>query len=297
MDMRLRTSFISLALIMGSLTYAQAQDNPAEGFPRGYFSGDPLPPATIYLTFDDGPAPETSAILDVLKEKGVRATFFLNAFDRHLPARDIAKSNRFIAYKDVLLRMIADGHVLGNHTFSHRDLSTLSADQINWQFDMVQKCLDEALGTDSPRLTLVRPPFGSPWMGHWNTLEQRLKVAAVMEARGVTVINWTNAWDSSDSIDWVMGESQRMTNANFVPTTEYTNKQNRELHRLLAHADGQTSAVILFHDTHPTSLDILATVIDKYKALGYTFATLDQYRQWRWPDVTSDAAPSPAPKP
>jgi len=295
--MRLSHRVLAPALFLSVLTFAHAQES-ASGLPKGYFSGDPLPPATIYLTFDDGPAPETAQILDVLKDKGVKATFFLNAFDRHLPAREIAKSNRFIEYKDVLERMVAEGHVLGNHTFSHRDLATLTTDQINWQLDMVQKCLDDALGVDSPRLTLMRPPFGSPWLGRWATPEQRSKVAAVMTARGLTVINWTNAWDSSDSIDWVNGESQRLTKADFVPTADYTNKQNRELHRLLAHADGQTSAVILFHDTHPTSLDILAEVIDKYKALGYTFATMDQYSQWRWKDQTPvsptpDAAPRP----
>ncbi len=282
------TTFALLILLFGSLTRAAAQE-PERGFPRGYFSGDPLPPSTIYLTFDDGPAPETSAILDILKEKGVRATFFLNAFDRKAPAGDVGSSNRFLAYKDVLLRLIADGNVIGNHTFSHRDLATLTPSQINWQLDRVQQCLDQALGTAAPRLTLVRPPFGSPWMGRWNTVEQRRKVATVLETRGTVVMNWTDSWDSSDSIDWVIGESQRLNAAKFVPSMQYTNKQNRELKRLLAHADGKTSAVVLFHDTHPTSLDVLGTVIDKYKELGYRFATLDEYAAWRWGEPLSAA--------
>jgi peptidoglycan/xylan/chitin deacetylase (PgdA/CDA1 family) len=292
------TGLTTFVLLLGVLQHVSAESKTSEPAfpPKGYFSGNPLPPGTIYLTFDDGPAPATSQILDILKEKGVHATFFLNAFDRKQPAKDIASSNRFIAYKDVLKRMIAEGHVLGNHTFSHRDLATLSASQMNWQLDKVQQCLDQALGTDAPRLTLVRPPFGSPWMGRWNTDDQRRKVAAVMEARGAVVINWTDAWDSSDSVDWVVGESQRLNGATFVPTMQYTSKQNRELKRLLAHADGTASAIILFHDTHPTVLDVLGQVIDQYKAMGYRFATLDEYVSWRWgPTETVDSAPVPAP--
>jgi len=289
------TRLFSLIVLFAAAFYVQAEDKPAAVFPaKGYFSGNPLPPGTIYLTFDDGPAPATAQILDILKEKGVRATFFINAFDRKAPAREISDSNRFVAYKDVLKRMIAEGHVLGNHTFSHRDLATLSAGQMNWQLDKVQQCLDDALGSDAPRLTMVRPPFGSPWIGRWNTDDQRRKVAAVMEARGAVVINWTDAWDSSDSIDWVIGESQRLNGANFVPTMQYTSKQNREMKRLLAHADGKESAIVLFHDTHPTTLDVLGPVIDQYKALGYRFATLDEYVSWRWGNPTAQAPAAPS---
>jgi len=294
--MRLSTSLTTLVvstLVLGSVDGQNLQSDTV--FPKGYFSGEPLPPSTIYLTFDDGPAPETAQILDILKEKGVRATFFVNGVERDKPAAELAKSNRFIEYRDVLKRMIAEGHVIGNHTFSHRDLATLSVSQINWQLDMVQKCLDEALGADAPRLKLLRPPFGSPWIGRWNTDDQRRKVAAVLEARGMPVINWTTAWDSSDSVDWVVGESARLKSTKFVPTMQYTAKQNRELKRLLAHADGQTSAVVLFHDTHPTTLDVLGTVIDRYKELGYHFATMDDYVAWRWGTPTAAAQPLPAP--
>src|SRR5262249_26488027 len=146
-----------------------------------------------------------------------------------VPAKDVGTSNRFVQYADVLRRMLAEGNVIGNHTFSHRDLATLTPSQINWQLDKVQQCLVYALGADAPQLTMVRPPFGSPWIGRWNTAEQRQKVASVMQARGAVIINWTDAWDSSDSIDWVVGESQRMKGGTFVPTMQYTSKQNREL--------------------------------------------------------------------
>ncbi len=110
------------------------------------------------------------------------------------------------------------------------------------------------------------------------------------------VVNWTDAWDSSDSIDWVIGESQRLNGTTFVPTMEYTSKQNREMKRLLAHADGKASAIVLLHDTHPTVLDVLGPIIDRYKALGYKFSTLDEYVSWRWGTPTAEAPASAAGK-
>jgi peptidoglycan/xylan/chitin deacetylase (PgdA/CDA1 family) len=259
-------------------------------FPRGYYSGDPVPPSTIFLTFDDGPAPDTASILDILKEKGVKATFFINAFNRYAPPGLIAKENNLLRYKAVLKRMVEEGHVIGNHTFSHRDLASLRPEQIVWQLDTVQKDLDAALGEISPKLRLIRPPFGSPWLGAWGTEADRAKVARAIEERGL-VMNWTRAWDSSDSLDLVPGEIQRLQNPSFSPPVGYIHKEKNEIQRLLRHADGLTSGIVLFHDTHPTSRDVLAQVIDAYQALGYHFGTLEDYSYWRWGPTAFDAFP------
>lgn len=270
-----------LLFLLGNVSLEAIPHTRDNGFPRCYYSGDPLPESTIYLTFDDGPAADTDSILDILKEKGVKATFFINAFNRYASPETIGKENNLVRYKAVLKRMVDAGHAIGNHTFSHRDLGTLTPDQISWQLDTVQKDLDKALGEDSPRLRLIRPPFGSPWLGSWGTKVQREEVASVIETRGL-VMNWTRAWDSTDSINWVPGETQRMRNPKFDPSQLYLDKEKTELDRLLLHADGKTSGVVLFHDTHPTSRDVLGTVIDAYQALGYHFATLEDYSYWRW---------------
>ena len=272
-----------LALLAPGLS---SQDHPrSAGFPKGYYSGDPLPPATLYLTFDDGPAENTAAILDILLSKGVRATFFINSFNRKAPPDRIGRENNLLAYQEVLQRMVREGHVLGNHSFSHRDLGTLTTSQIVWQLDTVQKNLDEALGAESPRLTLIRPPFGSPWLGTWNTLAQRERVASVIETRGF-VMNWTRSWDSGDSMDWVPGEAQRLRDPQAPASAAYLEKVKRVQARLLAPSDGQTGGILLFHDNHPTSRDVLSDLIDTYRAAGYTYDTLDHYAQWRWgPDA------------
>ena len=262
-------------------------------WPRGYYPGDPLPPKTIYLTFDDGPWDFTGQIVDILHEEGVRATFFMNAFDKDTPYHADLHKNILFRYADVLRRMVAYGDVIGDHTYSHRDLGTLSPSQIDFQLDMVRRQLKEVLGAAMPAIHLVRPPFGSPWLGHWASATERRKVTTALAGRYL-VMMWTIGWDSSDSVDWAPGEWYEATNARYHPGgTKYDAKMRRELARIFRRADGKASGIILMHDTHPTSRDILRPLIEELKRRGYTFATLDDYCRWRWGAQVFDALDAP----
>ncbi|HUW40284.1 MAG TPA: polysaccharide deacetylase family protein [Rectinemataceae bacterium] len=258
-------------------------------WPRGYYPGDPLPPKTIYLTFDDGPWDFTGQIVDTLHEEGVRATFFMNAFDKDTPFHADIRKNILLRYADVLRRMVAYGDVIGNHTYSHRDLGTLSPAQIDFQLSMVQRQLKEALGDAMPVIHLIRPPFGSPWLGHWASAAERRKVTKAIAGRYL-VMMWTIGWDSGDSVDWAPGEWYEATNARYHPGgAKYDAKMRRELARIFRRADGSASGIILMHDTHPTSRDILKSLIEELKRRGYTFATLEDYCRWRWGPHVFDA--------
>jgi len=278
-------------------------------WPRGYFPGDPLPPSTIYLTFDDGPTEFTPAILDILKEEGVHATFFIcgqaPSLKKTPPARQTAAQpepagslqnagttsaphaspavNYLLQYSSTIRRMIREGHVIGNHCYSHTDLGRQSAGQIDFQISTVNSQLKTILGSEMPELRFIRPPFGSPWLGSWNTAVQREKVCRALGSKGIVVL-WTEGWDSSDSTDWAQGEWFAPEARRYHPDTEsYAEKMNREMRRLLKRADGKQSGIILMHDTHPTSRDILKALIIEYKRRGYSFGTLEDYAEWRWP--------------
>jgi peptidoglycan/xylan/chitin deacetylase (PgdA/CDA1 family) len=267
-------------------------------WPQGYFSGDSLPPRTIYLSFDDGPCDFTAGILDVLKEEGVRATFFLNSYDKDAVGRADPSKNCLERYAEVLRRMVAGGHAIGNHSYSHRDLATLSPSQIGFQLATLRRQLSEVLGEAMPRVVLVRPPFGSPWLGNWNSKQQRRKVCAALSAQGIVML-WTIGWDSGDSADWAKGEWYTASAKRYAPGgPAYEAKMEREKDRLLKRADGLASGVILMHDTHPTSRDLLKSLIEELKARGYSFATLEDYCVWRWGAAVFDRfAPSPVPAP
>lgn len=100
----------------------------------------------VALTFDDGPNPVTTPqILDILARQHVHATFFV--------------IGRQVSSNEALLRReFKEGHEIGNHTWSHPDLSTLPADQVESQLMMTQRAIADA---GVPQPTLLRPPYGA----------------------------------------------------------------------------------------------------------------------------------------
>ncbi|WP_054026526.1 polysaccharide deacetylase family protein [Bacillus sp. FJAT-28004] len=100
----------------------------------------------IALTFDDGPDKRyTTDILDILKEKGVKATFFV-------VGQQVTK------YPEVLQRIVDEGHAIGNHTNNHKDLSKLDEQQIIEQFKTADTAIKEAIGITP---VMVRAPYGA----------------------------------------------------------------------------------------------------------------------------------------
>lgn len=121
----------------------------------------------IYLTFDDGPSTKvTSAVLDVLKEEDVPATFFL--VGEHIPLR-----------RDLVKRMAEEGHSIGVHSMTHVASKIYASDEALLK-DIADcaACIEEATGI-AP--TLYRFPYGG---------EQRARQKALVEAQGYTVVSW-----------------------------------------------------------------------------------------------------------
>jgi peptidoglycan/xylan/chitin deacetylase (PgdA/CDA1 family) len=99
----------------------------------------------LALTFDDGPGDHTGRLLDVLAARDVRATFFvLGRRAREHPA--------------ALQRIAAEGHEIGNHTWSHRRLTQLRRSEVEAELRRTAEAIRDVTGS-TPRL--VRPPFGS----------------------------------------------------------------------------------------------------------------------------------------
>ncbi|NQT64819.1 MAG: polysaccharide deacetylase family protein [FCB group bacterium] len=99
----------------------------------------------VALTFDDGPHPEfTKELLDLFKEKGIKATFFVTG-------KKIEK------HKDIIKRMIAEGHELGNHSYSHKNLIFKKKSILKEEIQNTDNLL-RGLGVKGE--ILFRPPFG-----------------------------------------------------------------------------------------------------------------------------------------
>lgn len=132
----------------------------------------------VALTFDDGPDPDyTEMLLDGLKERDVKATFFL-----------LGKQAKL--YPKVVKRMYKEGHVIGNHSYDHVNLATLSATDAKKQIEKTNDLIYEITGAYPQYL---RPPFGNE--------PQDQKVAKDM----ITVL-----WDV-DPLDWCCSSSSNIT--------------------------------------------------------------------------------------
>ncbi|WP_372633344.1 polysaccharide deacetylase family protein [Cohnella sp.] len=126
----------------------------------------------VALTFDDVPDPRfTPRVLDILKRKGVRASFFV-------------VGTRARKYPDQVRRIHREGHDIGNHSYSHPDFSKMSLARVQEQIMRAETAIAAAVGF---RPRLVRPPYGE-------IVPRQLDWA---KKRGYTVVNW-----DVDSSDW-----------------------------------------------------------------------------------------------
>ena len=102
-------------------------------------------PKRVALTFDDGPYPNlTRQLLDGLRERGVKASFFV--------VGENAK-----AYPDVIKTMYEDGHLIGNHTYHHVQLTEVGEEKFKEEIRMTNEVLSEITG-ETP--AFIRPPYG-----------------------------------------------------------------------------------------------------------------------------------------
>lgn len=137
------------------------------------------------LTFDDGPDEHhTAEVLDVLKEKQVRAIFFVTGYG--------------VKHKHLLYRIHAEGHILAVHGMTHANLSRLPVDKIREEMAPLVTMITEVTG-EAPKY--FRPPFGA----------YNADVRAVAEELGLLLVNWTNG-----SLDWVGVDANGYKDPNVV---------------------------------------------------------------------------------
>jgi peptidoglycan/xylan/chitin deacetylase (PgdA/CDA1 family) len=282
-------------------------DDPSRPLGFGLPSGvDELPHATAYLTFDDGPSDWTGEFLDILAGKGVHATFFVNAKNlkgsKGLDGTYVDAAGHEAVYRDLLKREVDEGHVIGNHTVDHKDLAALSVADAAAELDLNEQLVNAALlatGATPRPLTLVRPPFGSPWYHHAPLPADPAAAAAttgrLVANRGVDVM-WT--LDSTDSAEWAMGESYERSLGGVIvdPAVSFTDKVARIRTTVLGDASiaaGQ-GVIILMHDTHNATRDALPDVIDGLRAAGYAFGTIEELARQRWGRASLALTPGPA---
>jgi peptidoglycan/xylan/chitin deacetylase (PgdA/CDA1 family) len=177
------------------------------------------------LTFDDGPHEEhTPRVLDLLKAHHVKATFFVvgDAVQK-APA--------------ILRRIVDEGHAVGSHTFTHRELPTLNRDELRQELASCRELIKQLTGVDA---TLIRPPRG------------RVDAVALMRIKrwGYRLIHWSKTY------------------------SDYRKDGREPLLRRIRAGGLNERDIALFHDNNAFTVEALAEMLPEWLNCGHSFATL-----------------------
>lgn len=197
---------------------------------NAYFCGN-SEDKKIYLTFDCGyENGYTPAILDALEKHNVKAAFFV-------------VGNYLETSPDLVKRMVEEGHIVGNHTYHHPDMSQISDPaSFHEEITSLEKKYQEITGLEMQKF--YRPPQGK-------YSESNLKMAQEL---GYQTVFWSLAY-----VDWYVDQQ---------PT------QEEAYAKLLPRI--HPGAVVLLHSTSKTNAEILDDLLTKWEQEGYTFGTLNE---------------------
>ena len=184
----------------------------------------------IYLTFDEGyEAGYTEKILDILKENDTKATFFIT-------------SHYLNTASELVERMIAEGHTIGNHTVNHKSLPSINDDEIEKELIRLHQAVYEKFNYE---MKFMRPP-----KGEFN--ERTLNKTSQL---GYKTVMWSFAyfdWDEKKQPS--VEESKKMIIKNF-----------------------HCGEVMLLHPNSKTNSEVLDSIIKEAKNQGYQFKLIDEF--------------------
>lgn len=197
---------------------------------------------TVFLTFDDGPSKNTPLVLDILRENGIKATFFVNGRD-----------NKFA--RQMYRRIVDEGHALGNHTYSH-DYALIYSSVAGYLADTekLNDLLSDAAGV---RPNIIRFPGGSANHSSWayGGKDFMAELTQRMTEEGYHYFDWNVvAGDAAPGVtpgpDIVAAVREGMA--------------------------GRRQAIVLFHDgaKQTTTVEALPEIIRELREQGYGFAVL-----------------------
>jgi len=211
--------------------------NDIEAFERkNEWMGLQLQKGEVLLTFDDGPHPTyTPEILAILARYKVKAIFFQLGQNLGTVTDGKAELTR---NAEIEKEILAAGHAIGNHSFTHPILTKLSLEQIQQEIDKTQSLLNLIITDDAHRTHMFRAPYGA----------RNSEILIQLGERGLRSVLW-----NVDSLDW----------SDPVPESI--------VHRILQELDNYGRGIILMHDIHAKTVLALPLLLDELNKRGYHF--------------------------
>lgn len=190
----------------------------------------------VALTFDDGPDPRyTPQILDALREANVPATFFIVGVNGELNP-------------DLLRREVDEGHEIGNHTFTHPNISTISSTQFQLELSATQRLLASAVGRHS---LLFRPPYA-------------------VDAEPETI-------DQIRPIEWATEQGYLIVGMQIDPDDWQRPGVDEIVRRTVAEAERGEGNMILLHDSggdRSETVEAIPKIVEALRGRGFQFVTV-----------------------
>jgi cellulose synthase/poly-beta-1,6-N-acetylglucosamine synthase-like glycosyltransferase/peptidoglycan/xylan/chitin deacetylase (PgdA/CDA1 family)/spore germination protein YaaH len=193
----------------------------------------------VALTFDDGPDPKwTPMVLDILKKYNIKATFFL-------------VGSQAEQYPDLVKRIVDEGHMVGNHTYTHANLAVIPSEQVKIELNATQRLIESITGRST---TLFRPPY--------NADSQPTNLNELTPLKQVQDDGYLIVMENIDPEDWAR------------PGTDVIVERIKELRK-----DG---SLILLHDAggnRQQTVDALPQIIDWLQTRGDQIVPLSDLLQ------------------
>ena len=222
--------------LLGKMAAASGEMNPlpvaekkaiAQEAKIAFIESGPTAGNQIALTFDDGPTPGvTDLILDELARQQVKATFFMIG-------------EKVAAAPNLARRVLAEGHEVANHTFTHPRLTTLPDREVISEIEKTQEIIQEVL---NHRPIWFRPPFG----------DLRQNQARLLADRGLGIVLL-----GVDTRDWAQPSPDEIIGRALAGT--------------------KAGSIILCHDLHPQTAESVGPILEGLLEKGFHFVTLSPF--------------------
>lgn len=243
--------FSSLSVLAFACTAAPADQTPktneAPVVTKTQMAGQSLGAKQISLTFDDGPGPRTLELGAYLQQRGIQGTFFV-------VGKNVTDGGVLQALRD-------QGHLVASHTFDHKALPSLTSTDVVWEISATHERI--APYVDKNHL-LLRAPYGA-WSGD---------VAAAINASPYAAYVGSIFWDvggaltASYGADWdCWGKGLAVEDCG----QRYVNE-----------IDAKGKGIVLMHDVHGRTIDMVKWMVPVLEAAGYAFVRTDEV-----PDIAS----------
>ena len=186
------------------------------------------PAGTLAITFDDGPHPvNTGKVLDILHKENVKAAFFLIG-------REVE------AHPELVKRMAAEGHTIGNHSFNHSNMhGFLSTKKVELEMEKTNQVINSTTDVD---VKFYRPPFGVT----------NPNIAKALKKSEMVCIGWD------------------------IRTYDTVVKDASKLLTILKANINKGGSILLLHDTCDVAVEVLPDIIEHCRKLGVKLISLDE---------------------